>query len=298
MSENNAAPHWIAVDWSEYGMQAWAMDQHGSVLMKVRSAQGLAQVAIDAFEAVLLKLVRPWLIRDQTPVVVGGLSGVQKLASIPAYSPPFRPEEASPWLLETEESRLMLHAVPGLEQSVGKGALLTHDSLIRGVVTEMPSYSGALCIPDERTQWVGVQQGEVSCLMPFMTAELAELLAPKADRGSLPVPGPAVHEATFRAAVSNAMDTPELTPRHLLEARFDSDPAKSRLKGLLIGMELASAQSYWRRGLVMVVNGSQWSTLYALALSGHGVGIEFCDRDTMTLAGLKHAYRSLCETFA
>ncbi len=75
MNRNNAAPHWIAVDWSESGMRAWALDSRDAVLMKVRSAQGLAQIAPEAFETVLFNLVRPWLIREQTPIIVSGVPG-------------------------------------------------------------------------------------------------------------------------------------------------------------------------------------------------------------------------------
>jgi 2-dehydro-3-deoxygalactonokinase len=89
-----------------------------------------------------------------------------------------------------------------------------------------------------------------------------------------------------------------MTAQQLLSARSDNDPAKSRLKGGLIGMELASARAAWQGKQVMIVNSSPWSSLYEQALSGQGFAVQTCDSDTMTLAGLKHAYRSLCETFA
>jgi 2-dehydro-3-deoxygalactonokinase len=63
-------------------------------------------------------------------------------------------------------------------------------------------------------------------------------------------------------------------------------------------MELASTRAAWQGKQVMIVNSSPWSSLYEQALSGQDAAVLTCDSDTMTLAGLKHAYRSLCETFA
>lgn len=293
MRKQNAAPHWIAVDSCAGGMRAWAMDQNGTVLMKVRSAQGLAQVAVDAFEIVLLNLVRPWLIREQTPVIVSGLPG-----PVPeTVGTSRRPADAPIRPVATSDDRLTLHALPRLGAAKGPEKTLSHHGLIRGIAAERPAFNGAICIPDLQTQWVQIHAGEVRKVQLFMTLELFDLLAPQGERVGV-VSEPALDMGAFHGAVSEALNQPEMMAQRLLSARSDNDPAKARLKGVLIGMELASARAAWQGKQVMIVNSSPWSSLYEQALSGQGVAVQTCDSDTMTLAGLKHAYRSLCETFA
>lgn len=293
MKQRNAAPHWIAVDWCAGGMRAWAMDQNDAVLMKVRSAQGLAQVAADAFETVLFNLVRPWLIRDQTPVVVSGLPGSVQETTMPSH----RPAQADVRPVATSDDRLALYALPGLRAAEGPETALTHHGLIRGIAAERPEFNGVICIPDTQTQWVQISTGEIREAQLFMTAELSDLLVPRSE-DALAIPEPLPDMGIFRSTVSESFNQPELMAQQLVPARSDDDLAKARLKGLLIGMELAAAQKIWRGQPVMVVNSSPWSFLYEKALSGQGVSVEPCDSDKMTLAGLKHGYRSLCETFA
>lgn len=269
------------------------MDQNGSVLMKVRSAQGLAQVAVDAFEIVLLNLVRPWLIREQTPVIVSGLPGPAPETVRTSNRPADAPIEP----VATSDDRLTLHALPGLGAAQGAETTLSHHGLIRGIAAERPAFTGAICIPDLQTQWVQIHAGEISKLQLFMTLELFDLLTPQGDRIGV-IPEPAPDMGVFHGAVSEALNQPEMAAQRLLSARSDSDPAKARLKGLLIGMELASARTAWQGKQVLIVNSSPWSSFYEQALAGQDVAVLTCESDTMTLAGLKHAYRSLCETFA
>lgn len=293
MSKHEAAPHWIAVDWSASGIRAWALDQSGTVLMKVRSAQGLAQVATSAFETVLFNLVRPWLLRDRTPIIVSGLPRSLQ-ASVPTTK---RPADAAVLPLATADPRLALFAVPGPHLPREPEVTFAHDGLIRGVAAERPEFRGAICIPDTLTQWVRIEAGQITKTRLSMTAELAELLIP---HGTDVFAGPEVTPvlSIFDAAVSDALLHPEAMMESLVPARFDNDPAKARLKGLLIGTDLAGTRDVWRMGTVMVVNSSPWSFFYQRALKAQGVEVRSCDTDFMALAGLKHAYGSLCETFA
>ena len=195
-------------------MQAWAMDEAGSVLMKVRSAQGLAQVAVDAFETVLFNLVRPWLIHDRTPIIVSGLTGAFQQMSLPALSFPCRPADMAARSLSTADDRLALYAVPGLRQDGDDSPVFRHDSLIRGIAVDMPDFFGAICIPDQQTLWVEMYSGKVLDAQGFMTVELAELLSPQPSE-ALPIPEPAPDSELFSAALAEALDRPDMTTQRL-----------------------------------------------------------------------------------
>jgi len=298
MTRRGGSPSWIAVDMSPAGMQAWALDRNDAVMMKVRSAQGLAQVAADAFETVLFNLVRPWLVEERTPVMISGLSGLEaKGVSLSVASIPCRLADQAPQAIPTDGLRLDLHALPGLHQAGTEGHVFASESLIRGVVVSCPEFHGFVCIPGQQTVWAGVRAGEVFRLQDFMTAELAELLVPRTGDGMIAAE-PGLNKDVFAEALAWSLTQPELLAQHLIAARSDPDPTKARLKGHLIGAELAGARDFWQGQRVLVVGPGPWSDLYSGALVDLGVSVQRCDRDDLTLSGLKHAYRSLSETFA
>ena len=296
MSPSQVAPSWIAVDMSPAGMRAWALDRNDGVMMKVRSAQGLAQVAADAFETVVFNLVRPWLVQDRTRVMISGLSGLEPAGvSLPVAPVPCRLAEQAAQPIPTEDARLDLHALPGLRQGGASGPVCASESLVRGVIVDMPGFEGFVCIPGKRTVWVGVRAGAVFRLQDFMTVDLADLLGPGTG-DDLIAERPDPNKDVFSEAVAMSLTQPELLAHHLVAARADPDPAKARLKGHLIGAELAGAQELWQGQWVLVIGPGPWSDLYAGALADLGVSVQRGDRDELTLSGLKHASRSFSDS--
>lgn len=263
------------------------------VLMKVRSAQGLAQIAADAFETVLFNLVRPWLIREQTPIVVSGLPDTMRNSCSSAVGTvPCRPTALPIMPVAAADDRLSLHAFPGLHMAAPDSTAVAHESLIRGVAADMPDFDGAICIPDAQTLWVEMDKGEVTGCQTFLSAELVDLLAPLND-DNLPIPRARPIKDVFLRAVEEGLHRPDLISQKLVHARCDPDPAKSVMRGLLIGVELAATRNIWEGKQTIVIETEQWSKLYAQALQQQGASVRPCDSDQFTLSGLKHAYRSL-----
>jgi 2-dehydro-3-deoxygalactonokinase len=72
--------------------------------------------------------------------------------------------------------------------------------------------------------------------------------------------------------------------------------ARTRLSGLLIGMELAASRPWWLGQPVLLVGAPALSALYAEALARQGVAAETLDANAMTLAGLSAARAALKES--
>jgi 2-dehydro-3-deoxygalactonokinase len=82
-----------------------------------------------------------------------------------------------------------------------------------------------------------------------------------------------------------------------LSLRAGGGTANARRSGLLIGAELAAAQSYWLdQSPVIVGNGAQ-SDLYLEGLRTLGRSPRVIDAAGVTLAGLKSAYAQIARSF-
>jgi 2-dehydro-3-deoxygalactonokinase len=69
--------------------------------------------------------------------------------------------------------------------------------------------------------------------------------------------------------------------------------ARSRLSGLLIGVELAAARSRWEGQAVHLVGARPLSQAYAVALEHAGARPVIEDAEALTLAGLAAAHAGI-----
>jgi len=70
-------PDWIAVDWGTTNLRVWAMGPAG-VLAEASSADGMAALSGDGFEAALLRLIGPWHGDHPVPVIACGMVGARQ----------------------------------------------------------------------------------------------------------------------------------------------------------------------------------------------------------------------------
>ena len=104
----------------------------------------------------------------------------------------------------------------------------------------------------------------------------------------------------FAAAVADGLKQPQDLAASLFGIRADSllhglgtAPARARLSGLLVGVELAAAQPFWKDRRVELVGEARLCHLYRYALERLSVPSSITAADKITLEGLKAAYRAL-----
>lgn len=252
----------------------------------------------DAFEGVLLDLVAPHLRDAATPVIccgmVGARQGWQEAAYVTVPCAPPGLDEATK--VPAKDPRLAPVILPGMQQTAPADVMRGEETQIAGYIAEHPGFDGVLCLPGTHTKWARISAGEVVSFRTFMTGEMFALLSKKSVLRHSVQTGD-WDSAGFADAVSDALAAPQNLASRLFGLRAETlvndmpaGIARSRLSGLLIGLELAGARPYWLGQQIALVGDPQLSRLYETALDQQGVPVELADGDATTLAGLKAAY--------
>lgn len=258
----------------------------------------------NAFEGALLDLIAPHLRDAATTVIccgmVGARQGWQEATYITVPCTPPGVTEATKVL--ANDPRIAPVILPGLQQNAPADVMRGEETQIAGYIAEHPDFDGVLCLPGTHTKWAQISAGEVVSFRTFMTGEMFALLSEKSVlRHSVQTVD--WDDTTFTDAVSDALGAPQNLASRLFGLRAETlindmpaGIARSRLSGLLIGLELAGARAYWLGQQIALVGDPKLSRLYKTALGQQGVPVELADGDAMTLAGLKTAHKSWRES--
>lgn len=287
------APDWIAVDWGTTHLRATAMGPAGP-LAQATSDDGMGSLAPDQFEPALLALIAPWLTAAQTLVLACGMVGSrQGWAEAKYRTVPCTPLDAAALTrVATRDPRISVHIAPGLRQNTPADVMRGEETQIAGALALTPDFDGVLCLPGTHSKWVHISAGEVVSFQTFMTGELFALLSQQSVlRHSIAADG--FDAVAFDASVSDALSRPERIGARLFTLRAeglltDASPvaARSRLSGLLIGIELAASKPYWLGQPVRLIGAPALCAHYAQALIQQGVTATTLPAAECTLAGL------------
>lgn len=293
---------WIAADWGVSHLRLWVMDAAGQVLDDRRSDRGTGRLAPADYESALLDLAGDVLPPDRaTPVICCGAAGTrQGWTEVPRRAVPCPPGGIEGAIRPaTRDPRLDMRLQPGLRQLRPADVTEGQETRIAGWLAAHPGFDGVLCLPGRQSRWAHLSAGEVVSFRSFITGEMFALLSRQsvlhpsvADAGLDPV--------AFTEAVAHAMSRPAAMAGDLFTIHAESlmaglDPvvARSRLSGLLIGIELAAARPYWLGQDVAVIGTGEPADAYAAALAAQGLTARRGDGDEMTLNGLRAAYAEL-----
>lgn len=302
MNETNTPKaEWIAVDWGTSNLRAWAMADDRP-LASVTSDAGMAALAPEQFESTLLGLVGDWLHpTGRTPVVACGMVGARQGWREAGYAAvPCAPGSGNPVRPDVRDPRLDVFILPGLMQNQPADVMRGEETQIAGLLQLSPDFAGLVCLPGTHSKWAEIAAGQVTRFTTFMTGELFALLG----RHSVLRHGIAEsgwNEDAFAAAVASILDAPARLGADLfglraegLVAGLEPVAARSKLSGLLIGMEIAAMRDGLEPGRpVALIGSAASSSAYAAALASIGVGAALHDAGETTLAGLVAARRAL-----
>jgi 2-dehydro-3-deoxygalactonokinase len=284
-------PEWIAVDWGTSNLRAWAMGPKG-ILAEAQSDDGMGKLARDGFEPALLRLIGPWL--GTAPVFACGMVGSrQGWCEAPYRTVPCAPlDPAAQVLAPALDPRLTVRIAPGLKQTAPADVMRGEETQIAGALRLIPGYDGVLCLPGTHSKWAQISAGEVVSFQTFMTGELFALLSESSvlRHG---MEGGAWDDTAFDQGLDDALSRPARIAARLfglraegLIAGLSASAARSRLSGLLIGIELAAARPYWLGQRVTLIGAERLSAAYARALGTQGVQADRRSVTDCTLAGL------------
>jgi 2-dehydro-3-deoxygalactonokinase len=285
-------PDWIAVDWGTSNLRAWAMGPAG-VLAHASSDDGMGKLAREDYEPALLRLIAPWL-TTPVPIIACGMVGSrQGWCEAPYRTVPCAPVAADALVTApTQDVRLRVQIAPGLRQMKPADVMRGEETQIAGALALNPGFDGVFCLPGTHSKWVHVSAGEVVSFQTFMTGELFALLSTQSvlRHG---MGGDGWDDVAFDMAVADALSRPEKIAARLFSLRAEGliggltpVSAKSRLSGLLIGVELAAARPYWLGQPVAIVGAEGLARAYARALAAQGVKANLIPATDCTIAGL------------
>lgn len=290
-------PDWIAVDWGTSNLRAFAMGPDG-VLAQAQSGDGMGKLAREGFEPALLALINPWLRDGVMPVVACGMVGSrQGWHEAPYRTVPCTPlDRGALVMVPTTDARIAMMIAPGLKQITPADVMRGEETQIAGALALQPGFDGVLCLPGTHSKWAQISAGEVVSFQTYLTGELFGLLTTQSvlRHG---MGGDGWDDAAFDAGVSDALSRPEKIAARLFSLRAEGligglspEAAKSRLSGLLIGIELAAARPYWLGQAVSIVGAEGLAASYARALAAQGVTARLLPATACTLAGLASLY--------
>jgi 2-dehydro-3-deoxygalactonokinase len=270
-------------------------------LAEAASPEGMARLAREEFEPVLLRLVAPWLGSGPMPVIACGMVGSRQgwveapYRRVPCL--PLDPLALTP--VPARDLRLAMRVAPGLKQTSPADVMRGEETQIAGALALEPGFDGVICLPGTHSKWVQVSAGEVVSFQTCMTGELFALLSEQSVlRHGLGAEG--WDDAAFDAALSETLSRPERLAARLFGLRAEGliaglapAAARARLSGLLIGAELAAVRTYWLGQQVRIVGAARLSALYLRALAAQGSAPRILDGTAATLAGLSSLARTL-----
>ncbi len=298
--ETRITADWIAVDWGTTHVRAWAMSDGDDVLATAQSSAGAGGLTRNDFESALLDLVGEWLGERVTQVICCGMVGSrQGWAEATYLQVPTPPQSGEPVVAPSSDLRLQVFILNGIKQINPADVMRGEETQIAGLLALEADFDGIACLPGTHTKWVHVVGGEVFHFATFMTGEMFSLLSQKSIlRHSLSNEG--LEEASFVAALERAMAKPERVANRLFGLRAEGlldnlDPlvARSRLSGMLIGLEIAAAKPYWLGQELRLIGDAKLCEIYRLALSHLALEVTILDGTDTTLAGLIRGYRSI-----
>lgn len=291
---------WIAVDWGTSAMRAWAMDADSAVLASARSAQGMSVLNRDEYERALTGMAGDWLPQKSPapiPVMICGMAGArQGWREAPYRTVPCAPiERGTTMAVPTVDPRLAVAIVPGLRQADPPDVMRGEETPLAGLLARLGPVSATVCMPGTHCKWVRLDEGRVTSFQTFMTGELFDVIATRTIlRHSI------ADEGGDDRALVEAVDEALANPRDLTGGLFgiraadiltgaDPHAARSRLSGLLIGVELAAMRHLWQSETLHLIGSDTVCRAYALGLRSAGSNPVIEDATALTLAGLASA---------
>ena len=294
------APDWIAVDWGTSNLRVWAMGASG-VLAEAASNRGMATLQRDQFEGALLELIEPWLLVGRvTTVIAAGMVGArQGWREAPYAKVPTVPLQRGLMVSPTGDARMRVHICHGLSQAKPADVMRGEETQIAGLLALDPKFEGVVCLPGTHTKWAEISAGDVCSFVSVMTGELFSLLSKQSVlRHSMAAEG--FDQTAFIEALNAALTQPQSIATRLFPLRAEGlvgelSPilARSRLSGLLIGIELAATKHWWLGRQIAIVGTHSLAQTYAKGLAHVGTKPKILDGNEVTLAGLKAAYEAV-----
>lgn len=291
---------WFAVDWGTTNLRVWAMNVDGGIIAIRKSNLGMSKLTQADFEPALNDLITDLMPKGRNiPIIACGMVGSRQGWADAGYvATPCTPPSITNCVVPSG-TKYSVHILSGVKQMKPADVMRGEETQIAGYLHEHPDFDGAICLPGTHTKWVHVSAGQIISFQTYMSGELFSLLSEKSILQHSVATKEWDNEA-FDVAIVEMMSHPATFASQLFTLRADNlinntplQTARARLSGLLIGLELASARTYWHDRNVAIVGRTDLAQLYMRGLQAQGVSPQTKNCEDMALLGMKAAYEIL-----
>ncbi|MEX0280910.1 MAG: 2-dehydro-3-deoxygalactonokinase [Arenibacterium sp.] len=281
MNSVASEPALIGIDWGTSSLRAFLIGAQGEVLDGISSPEGIMQVAGQTYEAVLDRLIGPWIAGRTLPILASGMitsrngwvetSYAQMPLGACGLAKALVPHEA--------ESGTRIHFVTGAstEHAGGPDVMRGEETQIIGA-SALGLSEGTFVMPGTHSKWVEVADGKIVDFSTYMTGEIFAALKEHTILGTL-MQDDAFNEDAFEMGVKAGLEGASNLLHNLFHVRtlplmgkIPNDATSDYMSGLLIGAEIAAAMAEaGDMGSVTIVGRNDLSNRYEIALRIAGV---------------------------
>lgn len=273
-------PALIGVDWGTSSFRAFLIGAGGEVIDGVSSPEGIMQVSGQSFEAVLDRLIGPWVERAKLPILASGMiTSRNGWVETPYAEMPLGACRLAGALVPLEVANgALIHFVTGasIEHKGGPDVMRGEETQIIGA-SALGLKDGMFVMPGTHSKWVEVAEEQIVDFSTYMTGEIFAALKGHTILGTL-MEADDFNEEAFEMGVKVGLDGRTNLLNNLFHVRtlplmgkIPKVATADYMSGLLIGTEVAAAtQDADGIGKITIVGRSDLSDLYEKALSMAG----------------------------
>lgn len=293
----------VLVDWGTSALRLWILSDQGEVVAKRQSDKGMSTLTPGDYEGVLTGMLRDAGLADDAvvQVVICGMAGAkggwQEAGYRQVPCPPVSAQDSI--RVATTSPRLEVHILPGLCQRDPSDVMRGEETQLAGLMSRLQGASVTACLPGTHSKWVQIKDDRIERFSSVMTGDLFAAIS-TATILRLSIADDGMDDASYLKAVEEAFASPQKISSILFSIRAGAildgaDPvsARSRLSGLLIGVELAAMHDYWASTPVHLIGAETLSSLYAMALNHVGGTTVMEKGEALTLSGLRAGWEAL-----
>ncbi len=250
MSSAASEPVLIGVDWGTSSLRAFLIGAAGQVLDGTSSSEGIMQVQNQAFEAVLDRIIAPWLGGIPLPILASGMITSRNgwLETPYAQMPLDAFSLASSLVPHLTASGKHIYFVTGAstEQAGRPDVMRGEETQIIGA-SALGLNNGTFVLPGTHSKWVQVLDGQIVGFSTYMTGEIFAALKGHTILGTL-MEDAKFNSDAFETGMMAGLEGKGNLLHNLFHVRtlplmgkLPKAATADYLSGLLIGTEVAAA---------------------------------------------------------
>jgi len=296
---------YVVVDWGTSSFRLWGLSGDDEVLGKRSAASGMSTLQPNEYLGVLEENISALEIDAECSVVVCGMAG----AAQGWHEAPYMETLGSLFTLAKHVVRVpniqrVVHILPGVKQLNPANVMRGEETQLLGLLHTQADFNGVVCLPGTHTKWVQMKEGNIHQFTTHMSGELFALLSEHSVLKHSVQAECEWDQSSFEEALRESMEQPERLVEQLFSLRASSllenvsaVNSRSRLSGLLMGVELAATRHYWDGCDVALIGDDTLCENYSSALTTLGVNTLRFDAEMLTLNGLTYAYHQIQSTY-